>query len=142
MGEKEANEVKKHIKQGGDYRLLFSLLSSIWRSFEVCLMFCADYIASFIHHGILAGLWCEYKKLYQSDKVISTQDVPAFQCFISGCLSGNVIYFIKLVQIVSSNSWCMIIMLIILGLFGAASVYPLDFVRQGAIINEKVRAKN
>ena len=56
-------------------------------------MFCADYIASFIHHGFLVGLWCEFKKRQNEEKIkdekLTTQDVPAYQSFLVGCLSGN-----------------------------------------------------
>lgn len=74
-------------------------------------MFCADYIASFIHHGILAALWFEYQKIYGKKENLTTAYVPPVQSVGGGCLAG---------------------------LLGAASVYPLDFVRQGAIISEKV----
>jgi len=74
-------------------------------------MFCADYVASFIHHGIIVGLWCEYNKRQETDKHIDTDSISSVKSVFAGCLAG---------------------------LFGAASIYPLDFVRQGAIIHEKV----
>jgi len=74
-------------------------------------MFCADYIASFLHHGIITALWFEYQKIYGKKENLTTAHVPPIQSVCGGCLAG---------------------------LFGAASVYPLDFVRQGAIISEKV----
>jgi len=75
-------------------------------------MFCADYIASFIHHGVIVGLWFEYHKKFSGKQgELTTADVPPFHSVLAGSLAG---------------------------LLGAASVYPLDFVRQGAIITEKV----
>jgi len=77
-------------------------------------MFCADYIASFIHHGLIVSLWLEYRNRYEKEKV-TTANIPPLQSVFAGCLAG---------------------------LLGAASVYPLDFVRQGAIITEKVKFRH
>ena len=52
-------------------------------------MFCADYIASFIHHGILAALWFEYQKIYGKKENLTTAYVPPVQSVCGGCLAGE-----------------------------------------------------
>ena len=52
-------------------------------------MFCADYIASFIHHGIIVGLWCEYNKRLGTDKNIDTDSVSSVKSVFAGCLAGK-----------------------------------------------------
>ena len=57
-------------------------------------MFCADYIASFIHHGLLAGLWLEFHSRWGKEKQehLSTAKVQPFNSFSAGCLAGEVRY--------------------------------------------------
>ena len=52
-------------------------------------MFCADYIASFIHHGVLAALWFEYQKKYGKKENLTSAYVPPVQSFCGGCLAGE-----------------------------------------------------
>ena len=52
-------------------------------------MFCADYIASFIHHGILTALWFEYQKVYGKKENLSSAYVPPLQSACGGCLAGE-----------------------------------------------------
>ena len=57
----------------------------------VVIMFCADYVASFIHHGIIVGLWCEYNKRLETDKHIDTDSISSVKSVFAGCLAGNAI---------------------------------------------------
>lgn len=68
-------------------------------------MFCADYIASFIHHGF-----------------ISIGAIHFYQDDAKNALPGSPILFGSLA-----------------GFLGACSVYPFDFVRQGAVPGVKVQ---
>jgi len=74
-------------------------------------MFCADYIASFVFHGLITGGVLESSflgflgKRYPPDKTSALMMSPGTPVFI-GCLSG---------------------------FLGAASVFPFDFVRRGVI---------
>ena len=52
-------------------------------------MFCADYIASFIHHGIIVGLWCEHKHINSEKSKISTAQVTPLHSIVAGLLSGT-----------------------------------------------------
>ena len=52
-------------------------------------MFCADYVASFIHHGIIVGLWCEYNKRLETAKNIDTDSISSVKSVFAGCLAGN-----------------------------------------------------
>ena len=55
-------------------------------------MFCADYIASFIHHGVLVALWCELEQKsvtkVEEKSQISLQSISGSQWLLAGCLSG------------------------------------------------------
>ena len=63
-------------------------------------MFCADYIASFIHHGIIVGLWCEYSKRgAPGEKRIDPDTVSSLKSVFAGCLAGELIQlFIKVMS--------------------------------------------
>ena len=53
-------------------------------------MFCADYIASFIHHGVIVGLWFEYHKKFSGKQgELTTADVPPFHSVLAGSLAGR-----------------------------------------------------
>ena len=62
-------------------------------------MFCADYIASFLYHGLLVGAGCELhnnsnnsnnnSNNNSSKKQLSTEEVPGWLCVAAGCLSGE-----------------------------------------------------
>ena len=60
-------------------------------------MFCADYIASFLYHGLLVGAGCELHRSNSnnnsnsnsSKQQLSTEEVPGWLCVAAGCLSGE-----------------------------------------------------
>ena len=56
-------------------------------------MFCADYIASFLYHGLLVGAGCELhhnnSNNNSSKQQLSTEEVPGWLCVAAGCLSGE-----------------------------------------------------
>ena len=52
-------------------------------------MFCADYIASFIHHGLIVGLWFEYNERSGRQDLTSAY-VPPVHSVLAGCLAGEV----------------------------------------------------
>ena len=63
-------------------------------------MFCADYIASFLYHGLLVGAGCELhhssnnnnnniNNNNSSKQQLSTEEVPGWLCVAAGCLSGE-----------------------------------------------------
>ena len=67
-------------------------------------MFCADYIASFLYHGLLVGAGCELhnsnsnsnsnnnnnnNNSSSSKQQLSTEEVPGWLCVAAGCLSGE-----------------------------------------------------
>ena len=67
-------------------------------------MFCADYIASFLYHGLLVGAGCELHHSNNSNndnnnnnsnnsssskQQLSTEEVPGWLCVAAGCLSGE-----------------------------------------------------
>ena len=61
-------------------------------------MFCADYIASFLYHGLLVGAGCELHNSNNSNssnsnsnskQQLSTEEVPGWLCVAAGCLSGE-----------------------------------------------------
>ena len=63
-------------------------------------MFCADYIASFLYHGLLVGAGCELHHSNNNDnnnndnnssnkQQLSTEEVPGWLCVAAGCLSGE-----------------------------------------------------
>ena len=57
-------------------------------------MFCADYIASFLYHGLLVGAGCELHSNNNSNnnskQQLSTEEVPGWLCVAAGCLSGQI----------------------------------------------------
>ena len=62
-------------------------------------MFCADYIASFLYHGLLVGAGCELHNNSNNNnnnndnsnnkQQLSTEEVPGWLCVAAGCLSGE-----------------------------------------------------
>ena len=64
-------------------------------------MFCADYIASFLYHGLLVGAGRELHSSNSnnnsnnsnndsnSKQQLSTEEVPGWLCVAAGCLSGE-----------------------------------------------------
>lgn len=66
-----------------DFQWLFD-----WFSDNFAVMFCADYIASFIHHGIIVGLWCEYQDKKSDKSKINTAQIPPLHSMLAGLLSG------------------------------------------------------